>query len=115
VDNLLVSQQTAESERWKCRNADQAGVDVIVIGSVARCSGELEGNGRQFMGLLARLMSQAMKADGVFPGQRVWFHQSFVKIRSDVRQQSVTTGGRALKFTQRAWTSGAKFRSKMVM
>jgi recombination protein RecA len=107
VDNLLVSQpdsgeQALEISEMLIRSG---AIDVIVIDSVAALvpKAELEGEmGDSFMGLQARLMSQAMrKLTGIVSRSStclVFINQIREKIGVMFGSNEVTTGGRALKF-----------------
>src|SRR6202161_496211 len=107
VDNLLVSQpdngeQALEIAETLIRSN---GVDIIVVDSVAALvpRAELEGDmGDPQMGLLARLMSQALrKLTGIVSKSRtclIFINQIREKIGVMFGNPETTTGGRALKF-----------------
>jgi len=107
IDSLLVSQpdsgeQALEISEMLIRSG---AIDVIVIDSVAALvpKAELEGEmGDSFMGLQARLMSQAMrKLTGIVSRSNtclVFINQIREKIGVMFGSNEVTTGGRALKF-----------------
>jgi recombination protein RecA len=107
VDNLLVSQPgTGEEALEIAETLTRSGaVDVIVIDSVAALvpRAEIEGEmGDSHMGLLARLMSQAMrKLTGAVSKTRVsivFMNQIRYKIGVFFGDPTTTPGGLALKF-----------------
>jgi len=107
VDNLLVSQPDCGEQALEITNALVASgvIDVIVIDSVAALvpRAELEGEmGDSFMGLHARLMSQALrKLTGAVARTNtclVFINQVREKIGVVFGNPETTTGGRALKF-----------------
>jgi recombination protein RecA len=107
VDDLLVSQPDCGEQALEITNAlvQTAAIDVIVIDSVAALvpKAELEGEmGDSFMGLHARLMSQAMrKLTGSIAKTNtclIFINQIREKIGVVFGNPETTTGGRALKF-----------------
>src|SRR5437762_2606670 len=107
VDNLLVSQPDYGEQALEITAALVASgsIDVLVVDSVAALvpKAELEGEmGDSFMGLHARLMSQAMrKLTGVVSKANcclVFINQVREKIGVVFGNPETTTGGRALKF-----------------
>jgi recombination protein RecA len=107
VDNLIVSQPDYGEQALEIANAlvGSGGVDVVVIDSVAALvpKAELEGEmGDSFMGLHARLMSQALrKLTGIVARTGTLFifiNQIREKIGIVFGNPETTTGGRALKF-----------------
>jgi recombination protein RecA len=107
IDNLLVSQPDCGEQALEITNAlvVSNALDVIVIDSVAALvpRAELEGEmGDSFMGLHARLMSQAMrKLTGALSRANtclVFINQVREKIGVVFGNPETTTGGRALKF-----------------
>ncbi len=107
IDNLLVSQPDCGEQALEITNALVASgsIDVIVVDSVAALvpKAELEGEmGDSFMGLHARLMSQAMrKLTGALSRANtclVFINQVREKIGVMFGNPETTTGGRALKF-----------------
>ena len=107
LDNLLVNQpDSGEQALDVCEMLVRSNaVDIVVIDSVAALvpRAEIEGEmGDQFMGLQARLMSQAMrKLTGVISKSRtsvVFINQIREKIGIMFGNPEVTPGGRALKF-----------------
>ncbi len=107
IDNLLVSQPDCGEQALEITNALVASnaLDVIVIDSVAALvpRAELEGEmGDSFMGLHARLMSQAMrKLTGALSRANaclIFINQVREKIGVVFGNPETTTGGRALKF-----------------
>jgi recombination protein RecA len=107
VDNLLVSQPDSGEQALEIAEMliRSGAIDVIVIDSVAALvpRAELEGEmGDSFMGLQARLMSQAMrKLTGIVSRSStclVFINQIREKIGVMFGSNEVTTGGRALKF-----------------
>jgi recombination protein RecA len=107
IDNLVVSQPDCGEQALEIASAliATASVDLIVIDSVAALvpRAELEGEmGDSFMGLQARLMSQALRK---LTGQvartntcLVFINQLREKIGVMFGNPETTTGGRALKF-----------------
>ncbi len=107
VDNLLVSQPDSGEQALEIAEMliRSGAIDAVVIDSVAALvpRAELEGEmGDQFMGLQARLMSQAMrKLTGIVSRSNtclVFINQIREKIGVMFGSNEVTTGGRALKF-----------------
>lgn len=107
VDDLLVSQPGTGEEALEI--ADQlvrsAAIDVIAVDSVAALTprAEIDGEmGDSFMGLHARLMSQALrKLTGSINRSRtlvIFINQIRMKIGQVYGNPEVTTGGNALKF-----------------
>lgn len=107
VDDLLVSQPNNGEEALEI--ADQlvrsAAIDVVVVDSVAALTprAELDGEmGDSFMGLHARLMSQALrKLTGSINKSNtlvIFINQIRMKIGQIYGSPEVTTGGNALKF-----------------
>ncbi|MGD1094700.1 MAG: recombinase RecA [Bryobacteraceae bacterium] len=107
VDSLLVSQPDCGEQALEITNALVASnvIDILVVDSVAALvpKAELEGEmGDSFMGLHARLMSQAMRkltaalsrANAVL----IFINQVREKIGVVFGNPETTTGGRALKF-----------------
>jgi recombination protein RecA len=107
VDDLLISQPDSGEEALNITEmlARSNAIDVIVIDSVAALvpKSELEGEiGDSFMGLHARLMSQAMRkltsALAKSNTCAIFINQIREKIGVMFGNPEVTTGGRALKF-----------------
>ena len=107
TDNLLVSQPDYGEQALEITSAlvSSGAVDVIVVDSVAALvpKAELEGEmGDSFMGLHARLMSQALRklAGAVSRTSTclVFINQIREKIGVMFGNPETTTGGRALKF-----------------
>jgi recombination protein RecA len=107
IDNLLVSQPDCGEQALEITNALVASgvIDVMVVDSVAALvpKAELEGEmGDSFMGLHARLMSQAMrKLTGALSRANtslIFINQVREKIGVMFGNPETTTGGRALKF-----------------
>src|SRR5258708_23398188 len=107
VDNLLVSQPDCGEQTLEIVNALVASgvIDLVVVDSVAALvpKAELEGEmGDSFMGLHARLMSQAMrKLTGAVAKANaclVFINQVREKIGVVFGNPETTTGGLALKF-----------------
>jgi len=107
VDDLLVSQPDCGEQALEITNAlvQTAAIDVLVVDSVAALvpKAELEGEmGDSFMGLHARLMSQAMrKLTGSIARTNtclIFINQVREKIGVVFGNPETTTGGRALKF-----------------
>lgn len=107
LDELLISQPDSGEEALNIAEAlaRSNAVDVIVIDSVAALvpKSELEGEiGDQFMGLQARLMSQALRkltsALAKSNTCAVFINQIRDKIGVVYGNPETTTGGRALKF-----------------
>jgi recombination protein RecA len=107
VDNLLVSQPDYGEQALEITNSLVASnvIDVIVVDSVAALvpKAELEGEmGDSFMGLHARLMSQAMRkltaAVSKANACLIFINQVREKIGVVFGNPETTTGGRALKF-----------------
>lgn len=107
IDNLLVSQPDTGEQALEIAEAlvRSGAIDIIVIDSVAALvpKAEIEGDmGDSHVGLLARLMSQAMrKLTGVLSKSRttaVFINQIREKVGVMYGNPETTTGGRALKF-----------------
>jgi recombination protein RecA len=107
TDNLLVSQPDCGEQALEITNAlvSSGSIDLIVVDSVAALvpKAELEGEmGDSFMGLHARLMSQAMrKLTGALSRANtclLFINQIREKIGVMFGNPETTTGGRALKF-----------------
>jgi recombination protein RecA len=107
VDNLLVSQPDCGEQALEIASTLVSSycVDVVVVDSVAALvpKAELEGEmGDSFMGLHARLMSQALrKLTGLVARTNtclVFINQVREKIGVMFGNPETTTGGRALKF-----------------
>ncbi len=107
VDNLLVSQPDYAEQALEITNAliTSGSIDVLILDSVAALvpKTELDGEmGDSFMGLQARLMSQAMrKLTGVVAKSNtclIFINQIREKIGVMFGSPETTTGGRALKF-----------------
>jgi len=105
--NVLISQPNSGEEALEITETlvKSAGYDVIVVDSVAALvpQAELDGEmGGSFMGLQARLMSQAMrKLSGVTSKSNtivIFINQIREKIGVVFGNPETTTGGRALKF-----------------
>lgn len=107
VDSLLVSQPDSGDQGLEIAEqlARSGALDIIVIDSVAALvpRAEIEGDmGDSFVGLHARLMSQALrKLAGVIAKSKcaaVFINQLREKVGVMYGNPEVTTGGRALKF-----------------
>jgi recombination protein RecA len=107
IDNLLVSQPDYGEQALEITSAlvSSGAIDVVVVDSVAALvpKAELEGEmGDSFMGLHARLMSQALrKITGAVSRANacmVFINQVREKIGVMFGNPETTTGGRALKF-----------------
>ena len=107
VDNLLVSQPDYGEQALENTNAliASGSIDVLVVDSVAALvpKAELDGEmGDSFMGVHARLMSQAMrKLTGIVSKSNtclIFINQIREKIGVMFGSPETTTGGRALKF-----------------
>jgi recombination protein RecA len=107
VDNLLVSQPDTGEQALEITETliRSGGVDCVVVDSVAALvpRAEIEGEmGDSFMGLQARLMSQALrKLTGIVSRSNtalVFTNQLREKIGVMFGSPEVTPGGRALKF-----------------
>src|SRR6201991_4750083 len=107
VDNLLVSQPDYGEQALEITNAliTSGSIDVLVVDSVAALvpKAELDGEmGDSFMGVHARLMSQAMrKLTGIVSKTGaclIFINQIREKIGVMFGSPETTTGGRALKF-----------------
>src|SRR5437868_10584195 len=107
VDNLLVSQPDYGEQALEITNSLIASnvIDVVVVDSVAALvpKAELEGEmGDSFMGLHARLMSQAMRKLTAAVSRAnaclLFINQVREKIGVVFGNPETTTGGRALKF-----------------
>jgi recombination protein RecA len=107
VDNLLVSQPDYGEQALEITNAliQSNSIDVLVVDSVAALvpKAELDGEmGDSFVGVHARLMSQAMrKLTGICARSNtslIFINQIREKIGVMFGSPETTTGGRALKF-----------------
>src|SRR5919206_2229509 len=107
VDNLLVSQPDYGEQALEITNAliTSGSIDVLVVDSVAALvpKAELDGEmGDAFVGVQARLMSQAMrKLTGIVSKSNtclIFINQIREKIGVMFGNPETTTGGRALKF-----------------
>ncbi|MCC7499249.1 MAG: recombinase RecA [Bryobacterales bacterium] len=107
VDNLLVSQPDFAEQALEITNAliSSGSIDVLVVDSVAALvpKAELDGEmGDTFVGVQARLMSQAMrKLTGNVSKSNtclIFINQIREKIGVMFGSPETTTGGRALKF-----------------
>jgi recombination protein RecA len=107
VDNLLVSQPDYGEQALEITNSliSSNVIDVVVVDSVAALvpKAELEGEmGDSFMGLHARLMSQAMRKLTAVVSRAnaclIFINQVREKIGVVFGNPETTTGGRALKF-----------------
>ncbi len=107
IDSLLVSQPDTGEQALEIAEAlvRSNAIDVIVIDSVAALvpRAEIEGEmGDAFVGLQARLMSQALRklAGAISKGNcvAVFINQLREKVGVMYGNPEVTTGGRALKF-----------------
>jgi recombination protein RecA len=107
IDSLLVSQPDCGEQALEITGAliTSGAIDLIVVDSVAALvpKAELEGEmGDSFMGLHARLMSQAMrKLTGALSRANtclIFINQVREKIGVMFGNPETTTGGRALKF-----------------
>jgi recombination protein RecA len=107
VDNLLVSQPDYAEQALEITSAliSSGSVDVLVVDSVAALvpKAELDGEmGDAFVGVQARLMSQAMrKLTGIVSKSKtclIFINQIREKIGVMFGNPETTSGGRALKF-----------------
>ena len=107
IDNLLVSQPDTGEQALEIVEAlvRSGAIDIIVVDSVAALvpKAEIEGDmGDVHVGLLARLMSQAMrKLTGIISKSRttaIFINQIREKVGTMYGNPETTTGGRALKF-----------------
>src|SRR3954449_10783679 len=107
TDNLLVSQPDYAEQALEITSAliSSGSIDVLVVDSVAALvpKAELDGEmGDSFMGVHARLMSQAMrKLTGIVSKSNtclIFINQIREKIGVMFGNPETTTGGRALKF-----------------
>lgn len=107
IDNLLVSQPDTGEQALEIVEAlvRSGAIDIIVVDSVAALvpKAEIEGDmGDAHVGLLARLMSQAMrKLTGIISKSRttaIFINQIREKVGTMYGNPETTTGGRALKF-----------------
>jgi len=107
VDNLLISQPDTGEQALEIAEAlvRSGAIDIVVVDSVAALvpKAELEGEmGDSFVGLQARLMSQALrKLTGIVSKSNttcVFINQLREKIGVMFGNPETTTGGRALKF-----------------
>lgn len=107
IDNLLISQPDTGEQALDIVEAlvRSGAIDIIVVDSVAALvpKAEIEGDmGDAHVGILARLMSQAMrKLTGVISKSRttaIFINQIREKVGVIYGNPETTTGGRALKF-----------------
>jgi len=107
IDNLIVSQPDTGEQALEITEAlvRSGAIDIIVIDSVAALvpKAEIDGEmGDQFVGLQARLMSQAMrKLSGVVSKSKtvaIFINQLREKVGVMFGNPETTPGGRALKF-----------------
>lgn len=107
IDNLLVSQPDFAEQALEITNTliQSGSIDVLVVDSVAALvpKAELDGEmGDSFVGVHARLMSQAMrKLTGIVAKSNtclIFINQIREKIGVMFGSPETTTGGRALKF-----------------
>ncbi len=107
IDELIISQPDYGEQALEIVDAlvRSGAVDLIVVDSVAALTpkAEIEGNmGDSFMGLQARLMSQALrKVTGVINKSHctvIFINQIRMKIGVMFGNPETTTGGNALKF-----------------
>lgn len=107
IDDLIISQPDYGEQALEIVDAlvRSGAVDLIVVDSVAALTpkAEIEGNmGDSFMGLQARLMSQALrKITGVISKSNctvIFINQIRMKIGVMFGNPETTTGGNALKF-----------------
>lgn len=107
IDNLLISQPDTGEQALEIVEAlvRSGAIDIIVVDSVAALvpKAEIEGEmGDAHVGLLARLMSQAMrKLTGVISKSQttaIFINQIREKVGTMYGNPETTTGGRALKF-----------------
>ena len=107
IDDLIISQPDYGEQAWEIVDAlvRSWAVDLIVVDSVAALTpkAEIEGNmGDSFMGLHARLMSQALrKVTWVINKSNstvIFINQIRMKIWVMFGNPETTTGGNALKF-----------------
>ncbi len=107
IDNLLISQPDTGEQALEIVEAlvRSGAIDIIVVDSVAALvpKAEIEGEmGDAHVGLLARLMSQAMrKLTGIISKSQttaIFINQIREKVGTMYGNPETTTGGRALKF-----------------
>ena len=107
IDSMLISQpDTGEQGLEICEALVRSGaIDVVVVDSVAALTPktEIEGDmGDSHVGLLARLMSQALRKLAAAVGKTncivIFINQLREKVGVMYGNPEVTTGGRALKF-----------------
>lgn len=107
VDNLLLSQPSSGEQALEIAEAliKSGSIDIVVIDSVAALVPEAELNGDMgspYVGLHARLMSQAMrKLSGIIAKTNcvaIFINQIREKVGVMFGSPETTTGGRALKF-----------------
>ena len=107
IDSMLISQpDTGEQGLEICEALVRSGaIDVVVVDSVAALTprAEIEGDmGDSHVGLLARLMSQALRKLAVSISKTncivIFINQLREKVGVMYGNPEVTTGGRALKF-----------------
>ena len=118
IDNLLVSQPDTGEQALEIVEAlvRSGAIDIIVVDSVAALvpKAEIEGDmGDAHVGLLARLMSQAMrKLTGIISKSRttaIFINQIREKVGTMYGNPETTTGGRALKFSSSVRLDVRKF------
>ncbi|MEG2378025.1 MAG: recombinase RecA, partial [Clostridia bacterium] len=107
IDSLLVSQPDTGEQALEISEAlvRSGAIDIIVVDSVAALAPRIEiegGMGDAFVGLQARLMSQAMRklSGAISKGNcvAVFINQLREKVGQSYGSPEVTPGGRALKF-----------------
>jgi recombination protein RecA len=107
IENLIISQPDYGEQALEIADAlvRSGAVDLVVVDSVAALvpKAEIEGNmGDSFMGLQARLMSQALrKITGIISKSNttvIFINQIRMKIGIVFGNPETTTGGNALKF-----------------
>jgi recombination protein RecA len=107
IDELLISQPSTGEEALEITEAlvRSGAVDIVVIDSVAALvpKAEIEGEmGDSYVGLQARLMSQALRKLTAVTGKShsivLFINQLREKIGISYGNPEVTTGGRALRF-----------------
>jgi recombination protein RecA len=107
IDELLISQPSTGEEALEITEAlvRSGAVDIVVIDSVAALvpKAEIEGEmGDSYVGLQARLMSQALRKLTAVTGRSrsivLFINQLREKVGISYGNPEVTTGGRALRF-----------------